>query len=169
VFRVVQDAFDKEEILGKLMCWQSEAELAPKVRKIAELREIPERRVCLYIHDLYKLSLPVEEHRMQSFSARMAQLIKQVCSKSRCGCLICRIHLKSRVAWGCIAARGWSCFVCGLIDARLTVYEPNIAGSVRPQDLMELELETHAEHTARFLIQFVIVPIETIPYLGFFP
>jgi hypothetical protein len=75
---VLQDTFDKEEILGKLMCWQSEAELGPKIRKIAEERDIPEERVCLYIQDLYKLSLPVEEHRMQSFCARMAQLVKQV-------------------------------------------------------------------------------------------
>jgi hypothetical protein len=98
---LVQDAFDKEEILGKLMSWQSPGELSPKIAKIAAARDIPQDRVCHYIQDLYKLSLPVEEQHMQSFCARMGKLIKQVCLYS---------DLVS-LALGCVGAIS-CCTVC---------------------------------------------------------
>lgn len=74
----VQDAFEKEEVLGRLMRPLSPAQLRPRADTIAVDRDIPEEHVCSYLEDLYKLSLPADHSGAQSFCARMSVMIMQV-------------------------------------------------------------------------------------------
>lgn len=75
--RRAQETFEKEAVLGKLMAPLSDAELRPRVQRIAAARDIPPERVCQYLRDLHKHSLPVEDTGCRSFTVRMAQLIMQ--------------------------------------------------------------------------------------------
>jgi hypothetical protein len=74
----VQDAFEKEAVLGHLMQPLSDAQLRPRIPQIAAQRDIPEDHVRSYVTDLYKLSLPADHGGCKSFCARMAVMIMQV-------------------------------------------------------------------------------------------
>lgn len=83
---LVQDAFEKEAVLGRLMRKLPDYKLRARVQQIAEERAIPEERVELYLQDLYKLSLPVDHSGLHSFCSRMSSMIKQV--HPRCAVLV---------------------------------------------------------------------------------
>ena len=76
---ILQEVFDRENILHRLMsaAAPSDAELRPKVQRIAAARQIPEERVCAYLKDMYRLSLPSDRSGCQNFCQKMRVMIKQ--------------------------------------------------------------------------------------------
>ena len=73
----LQEVFDRESILHRLMSGTSPSDLQSKVRNIAIARHIPEERVLPYLEDLYKLSLPSKHSGCQSLCVKMRVMIKQ--------------------------------------------------------------------------------------------
>jgi hypothetical protein len=92
----VQETFDKEMILHRLMSQVTDDEMRGKVQAIARARDIPEERVCAYVKDLYKLSLPADNSGAHSQCQKMAVMVKQVCARhwsvraTACTCKLAR-------------------------------------------------------------------------------
>ena len=85
----MQNTFEKERILHKLMTAVGGREMRERVQAIAKARNIPEAAVLPYLADTYKLSLPPETSGTETLNQRMSAMIKQV--PSRLCMFICRL------------------------------------------------------------------------------
>jgi hypothetical protein len=77
---VVQDTFEKESVLEKLVHKVPMSEWEPGTQKaahIAHARRIPESAAAIYLKDLYELTLPVG-NKATSFAEQMTRLVQQV-------------------------------------------------------------------------------------------
>jgi predicted transcriptional regulator len=76
----MQDTFEKEAILDRLMKKMTLADWQPgteRAKMIAQVRHIPESSVNIYLKDLYALTLQVQNI-ATSFTDQMTRLVKQV-------------------------------------------------------------------------------------------
>ena len=76
----MQDTFDKEQVLERLIHKTSANDWQPGTRNAAMLakkRHVPESAANLYLKDLHQLALPMNSE-SASFTDQMSELVKQV-------------------------------------------------------------------------------------------
>ena len=79
---IMQDTFDKERILHRLMTSVGESKMRERAPLIAKARGIPEAAVVSYLKDNYSLSLPSKTAGSETLNQKMKGMIKQVQSPS---------------------------------------------------------------------------------------
>ena len=80
----MQECFDKEEVLHRLMKDANDSELQEKAAAVAAARGIPQHRAIHYLKDLFKLSLPAQHTSCASLCQKMGDMVKQ--ARELCGC-----------------------------------------------------------------------------------
>ena len=73
----MQECFDKEEVLHRLMKDANDSELQEKAAAVAAARGIPQHRAIHYLKDLFKLSLPAQHTSCASLCQKMGDMVKQ--------------------------------------------------------------------------------------------